>query len=138
MDGDVKVFKNEKTGRHVSVSTMDASFVRTFAAYNKGGNLIGHANVMTHVVNGDDGKPEKMLNVLVDIVIYDDEERHKGAATELMEVITGLYDKVVTGGSTSRGRALCYKAGFKDVGGLHKNAPKYLLYERDGGYAVQK
>lgn len=130
MDGNVTLFKNDKSGRYVSSKMIDASFVRNFAIYNKNGNLIGHANVITNIIPDEDGNPEKALNTLLDVCIYEESERRAGAASELIDIITNLYEKVVTGESTKAGRNLCYKFGFHDAGGLFKNSPKYLLYEK--------
>ena len=52
--------------------------------------------------------------VLLDIYIYDEENRRKGAADDLMEVICETFPVVITGKSTTRGRSLCLKHGFKE------------------------
>jgi len=66
--------------------------------------------------------------VLLDIYIYDEENRRQGAADDLMDVICDTFYTVITGKSTERGRALCEKHGFELV---KNNGNEFLLYTKD-------
>ena len=76
--------------------------------------------------------------VLLDVVVYDEKNRRKGIADDLMELICGVFPHIVTGYFGRAGRELCLKHGFKLEKSIFKNKPDFLIYKKEDGHAVDE
>ena len=108
--------------------------VYNVAIYNKNGEFIGRAVLTKHLKNMDGSYNIGEAVVLMDIYVYE-EERGKGAADDMMEFITHAFKKIITGISTEKGRALCYKWGFKMERINDKN---WLIYNKEDKECAEK
>jgi len=87
--------------------------------YDKNNRMLGRAILTRNVETGRNNGKMNLLEttILLDIVVYEPEDRRKGIADELMGYITscGEFKSILTGISTEPGRALCLKWGFKQA-----------------------
>jgi hypothetical protein len=91
--------------------------------------LIGRA-LMVEAFGGDQ-------LMLLDICIFNNVDRKKGAATDLMKLITGVFSNIVTGSISKAGRSLCIRHGFKPIM-APDGKTELLLYERSLDNAAEK
>jgi hypothetical protein len=96
--------------------------------YNGRNDIIGRALLTCHIKLPENGNGVQRAVVLTDIYIYHEEDRRQGAADDLMGCLTEMFDTIMTGESTSAGKRLCLKHGFKIE--VH-NAEKYLVYRKE-------
>jgi len=98
---------------------------------DKQGKVLGRA-LLTREMKpvGNNGVLKvKIADVLMDIIVYDPDDRGKGIADKLMGLITGcdMFDTILTGISTEAGRELCLKWGFKQEEYKEK---KFLIWRK--------
>lgn len=99
---------------------------------DKNGKVLGRALITRQITpKGNNGNMSmSVMNVLMDIIVYDPDDRNKGVADKLMGLITGcdMFPVLFTGISTEAGRSLCLKWGFKqeELKGI-----KYLVWRKD-------
>ena len=81
---------------------------------DKKGNVLARA-ILTQNIIQESQKDFSEVIVLLDIIVYDPNDRDKGLGDKLMGFITscGKFEKIITGISTKAGRELCIKWGFK-------------------------
>ena len=91
--------------------------------------VLGRAILTKQIEIDIENETSKEIVVLLDIIVYDPNDRGKGVGDELMGFITssGMFETVVTGMSSEIGRALCLKHGFKYE--VYK-AEKFLVFRR--------
>jgi len=93
-------------------------------------HVLGRAILTQNIEDGDDPYNLKEKVVLLDIIVYDPDDRGKGIGDQLMGFITssGAFQQIITGWNTEAGRELCLKWGFKyrTVG-----KSKFLVWEKE-------
>lgn len=91
-------------------------------------NVLARA-ILTQNIIQESHKDFSELIVLLDIIVYDPNDRGKGLGDKLMGFITscGKFEKIITGLSTKAGRELCLKWGFKYD---YIKEKKFLVWKR--------
>lgn len=108
-------YKVKATGNKIRYERVPCDAIFNVPIYDKDDTLLGRALLTQHMDSGGNGKDIVEKVILLDIIVYDPENRGKGIGDELMGFLTlsGMFQQIVTGLSTKEGRALCVKWGFK-------------------------
>lgn len=96
-------------------------------AYFKKDKCLGAAWLMKQY----DSTGEKELITLLDIIVYDSKDRRQGIGDKLMNAVTKMFPKIVTGIASRAGRELCLKHGFTIHKELSLKDPMLMFYERE-------
>jgi len=126
---DVEVIKNRQSGRSIAVRQFAFSRIELFAICDKNNKLLGSAWV--GIEERQEDYQTKIAYWLLDLNIYEEAERRKGAASEVIELMQYRYPKIITGISTKAGRELCLKHNFQWIKSTHKKQPDFLFWEKD-------
>lgn len=117
MNEEVK-FISEKSGRSIAPEYIDCEGIWNYAIYD-GERMIGRALVIMNT--GE-------MPVLLDTYIYEEEDRRKGAASELLNFVTANHKKLKSCYLSTAGRELGLKMGFFIKKFPGKNQPDMLIY----------
>lgn len=117
-------YQNTLSGHTIVPAFYQCDGLYSLPIYGKDNKLKGAAYLTQTIKHAEDGDGYYELIVLVDICIYNEEDRKKGYASEIMEVAKNFFPKMITGPSTRRGRILMQKHGFVEKG-------RVLFYDRD-------
>lgn len=123
MDGEMNaVLKTKQIGKtHVRAEYIsDIHAIDNLCLY-LGDKMVGRA-LMIPTPSG--------ATVLLDIYIYQEDDRGKGYGDELMRHITESYDHVITGWLSTAGRDLCLKHGFGLVRGMFAKDKDALIFKK--------
>lgn len=123
-----------KSGRVIFPIKRLCTSVHDFCVH-AGNELVARAWVTEEPMEDTEGKAGVLI-ILHDIVVYDERNRRKGIADELMALLCDCYPVILTGISTKAGRKLCYKHGFTLRRG-DKNRP-YLMYIKEDAHATDE
>jgi len=69
--------------------------------------------------------------ILLDIVVYDPENRRKGVAEDLLKMITDVFPHIETGYFGKPGLELCLKCGFVLHKAMFKNEGDKLVFKSE-------
>lgn len=116
--------KHEETGR-----MLEAEYVPVKGVHNLIIRDYDNSRVLGRAILLDTGNKEN-APLLLDIYVYEESDRRKGIASALLELACNMFDTIVTGESTRRGKLLCKKYGF--VSAVEGDL-KFLIYKRDKG-----
>jgi len=87
------------------------------------------------IISKDDYKPivDEDEEILLDTVVFDEEDRKKGVAGELIDFITekGNHQVLITQWLDNRRKNLMLKHGFKLRKGMFKKQPDLLIYKKE-------
>ena len=125
-------FAVEGTGNTINYEQVFVDSLFNIPVVDKHGKVLGRAILTQNLENSDNGNGLKEKIILLDIIVYDPENRGKGIGDQLMGFLTtsGAFQQIVTGWNTEAGRELCLKWGFK-YRGFGKD--KYLIWENENG-----
>ncbi len=117
MDEEMNTFKS-KSGKTITPEFFECDKVYNYPIYD-GKRMIGRALLIA---------PFEITDglVLLDIYIYEEEDRRKGAAEELLNLIKAFHPKIRTSHLSNAGLQLCLKNGFKLK--KQKGQPDLLYY----------
>lgn len=106
-------FEVERSKRLIKLEMVQVDFVYNIPIVDADNKVLGRA-VLTKNIDGF-GPDMKEKVVLMDIIVYDPEDRGKGVGDELMGFLTSgvVCSQILTGWNTEAGRKLCLKWGFK-------------------------
>ena len=127
----VMKFAVEGTGNVINYEQVFIDSLFNIPVMDSKGKVLGRAILTQNLENGDNGRDLKEKIILLDIIVYDPENRGKGIGDQLMGFLTqsGAFQQIVTGWNTEEGRSLCLKWGFKYRG---IGNDRYLVWEKEG------
>jgi len=108
-------FKVGDTGNIIKYEQVFVDSIFNIPITDSDNRVLGRAILTQNLENAQNGNGLKEKIVLLDIIVYDPENRGKGIGDQLMGWITssGAFQQIVTGWNTEEGRELCLKHGFK-------------------------
>jgi len=111
----------------VSKQEIKDEYFECYGVYNigiyDGKRLVGRAILLN--------TPDLEELVLLDIYVYNEEDRRKGYADKLMWFLTQRHDAMITSWLTTAGRDLCLKHGFFMMKSAFKNQIDLLGYRKE-------
>ena len=122
-------FAVEGTGNVINYEQVFIDSLFNIPIMDSKGKVLGRAILTQNLENSSNGNGLKEKIILLDIIVYDPENRGKGIGDQLMGFLTngGAFRQIVTGWNTEEGRRLCLKWGFK-YRGIGKD--RYLIWEK--------
>jgi len=116
----IRIFKNAK-GAELKHEVFECTIAHNIPIYI-GGEMIGRA-LIVEVIGQE-------WEVLLDIYIYDEENRGKGYGTQLLDFVKTRFSRLITNARTPQSKQFLLKNGFEQKKGLFKNTPDMFFYRR--------
>jgi hypothetical protein len=116
--------------REIKHEYFECHGIHNVGIYAEKGRMLGRALI----INPSDGNPP----VLLDIYIYEEKDRRKGCADELLYYCTERIGDMITSYLSSAGRDLCLKHGFRLRRGRKKGEIDLLIYVKGEQDAIKE
>ena len=131
-NGEIMEFQQIKTkeGHIIRHECIECSRMWNYLIYD-GDRVMGRCIVISR----EDYRPiiDDDEEIFIDIVIFNEEDRNKGIASELMQFVCnyGNHYALISSALDKRGREFGLKHGWKIKKGLTKNQPDVMYFKKE-------